>query len=264
MFRIRPMYEPLQFAIQLGFESGRIQKRHFQKTLSIMHKGDINLVTNVDIECENRILELVREHFPDDEVISEEKTNTFEAGKNRWIVDPLDGTTNYAHGYPFFCTSIGYEVEGEITVGVIYNPIMDELFFARKGEGAFFNGNRLRVSAIAQMRQALLVTGFPYDVTTNPENNLNHWARFIMQAQALRRDGSAGLNLSYVAAGRFDGFWETKLSPWDMAAGVLIVREAGGTVTSLAGDTFSLFDGGVLASNGLIHQQMLDVIREGL
>jgi myo-inositol-1(or 4)-monophosphatase len=258
------MYEPLEFAIQLAFESGRIQKKYFQKTLSIMHKGEINLVTNVDLECEGRILELLGNKFPDDEVISEEKANTYEAGKNRWIVDPLDGTTNYAHGYPFFCTSIAYEVDGEIIAGVVYNPIMDELFFARKGGGSFFNGEMMGVSTVSQIGQALLVTGFPYDIATNPNNNLNHWARFIMRAQALRRDGSAGLNLSYVAAGRFDGFWEVRLSPWDMAAGLLIVREAGGMVTSLSGEAFSLYEGGVLASNGLIHKQLVDVIGEGL
>ena len=258
------MYEPLEFAVQLAFESGKIQKKYFQKTLSIMHKGEIDLVTNVDFECQSRILELVEKAFPDDEVISEEKTNTYEAGKNRWIVDPLDGTTNYAHGYPFFCTSIAYEVDGEIIIGVVYNPIMDELFFARKGEGSFFNGEKMGVSSVKEIKQALLATGFPYDVVTNPNNNLNHWTKFMMRAQALRRDGSAGLNLSYVAAGRFDGFWEVRLSPWDMAAGMLIVREAGGIITSLSGETFSLYEGGVLASNGLIHDQMVDVIREGL
>jgi myo-inositol-1(or 4)-monophosphatase len=258
------MYEPLEFAIQLAYEAGRIQKKYFQKTFSIMHKGEIDLVTNVDLECQGRILELLGKVFPDDEVISEEKANTYEAGKNRWIVDPLDGTTNYAHGYPFFCTSIAYEVDGEIIAGVVYNPIMDELFFARKGEGSFFNGEKMGVSTVKELKQALLVTGFPYDVATNPSNNLNHWTAFMMQAQALRRDGSAGLNLSYVAAGRFDGFWEVKLSPWDMAAGLLIVREAGGIITSLSGEAFSLYGGGVLASNGLIHKQMLGVIREGL
>ncbi len=258
------MYEPLEFAIQLAFESGRIQKRYFEKTFSVMHKGEINLVTNVDLECESRILELLGSAFPADEVISEEKANAFEPGKNRWIVDPLDGTTNYAHGYPFFCTSIAYEVGGEIIAGVIYNPIMDELFFARKGEGSFFNGEKMRVSTTKELKQALVVTGFPYDVSTNPNNNLNHWANFMMRAQALRRDGSAGLNLSYVAAGRFDGFWELSLSPWDMAAGVLIAREAGGIVTSLSGDVFSLYQGGIMASNGLIHGQMVEVIREGL
>jgi myo-inositol-1(or 4)-monophosphatase len=258
------MYEPLEFAIQLAFESGRIQRKHFQKTLSIGYKGEINLVTNVDLECQSRILELLGKAFPNDEVISEEKANTYEAGKNRWIVDPLDGTTNYAHGYPFFCTSIAYEVDGEIIAGVVYNPIMDELFFARKGDGSFFNGEKMGVSTVKEIGQALLVTGFPYDIATNPNNNLNHWARFIMRAQALRRDGSAGLNLSYVAAGRFDGFWEVMLSPWDMAAGLLIVREAGGIVTSLSGEAFSLYEGGVLASNGLIHKQLIDVIREGL
>jgi myo-inositol-1(or 4)-monophosphatase len=258
------MYEPLEFAIQLAFESGKIQKKYFKETLSIMHKGEIDLVTNVDLECQGRILELLGKAFPDDEVISEEKANTYEAGKKRWIVDPLDGTTNYAHGYPFFCTSIAYEVDREIIAGVIYNPIMDELFFARKGEGSFFNGEKMLVSTVTEIRQALLVTGFPYDITTNPNNNLDHWAEFIMRAQALRRDGSAGLNLAYVAAGRFDGFWEVRLSPWDMAAGLLIVREAGGIVTSLSGGPFSLYEGGVLASNGLIHKQMIDVIREGL
>ena len=258
------MYEPLEFAVQLAFESGKIQKKYFQKTFSIMHKGEIDLVTNVDFECQSRILELVEKAFPDDEVISEEKTNTYEAGKNRWIVDPLDGTTNYAHGYPFFCTSIAYEVDGEIIIGVVYNPIMDELFFARKGAGSFFNGEKMGVSSVKEIKQALLATGFPYDVVTNPNNNLNHWTKFMMRAQALRRDGSAGLNLSYVAAGRFDGFWEVRLSPWDMAAGMLIVREAGGIITSLSGETFSLYEGGVLASNGLIHDQMVDVIREGL
>ena len=126
------MYEPLEFAIHLAFESGRIQRKHFQKALSISYKGEINLVTNVDVECQSRIIELLAKHFPDDEVISEEKANTYETGKNRWIIDPLDGTTNYAHGYPFFCTSIGYEVDGEIVVGVVYNPIADELFWAEK------------------------------------------------------------------------------------------------------------------------------------
>lgn len=258
------MHDLLEFAVHLAFESGRIQKKYFEKKLSIGYKGEINLVTNVDLECENRIIELVRLNFPDDEVISEEKTNLFEKGKNRWIVDPLDGTTNYAHGYPFFCTSIGYEEGGRITLGLVYNPITEELFWARQGEGAYFNGNPLKVSTTNVLKQALLVTGFPYDVATNPNNNLNHWAAFIMRAQALRRDGSAGLNLSYVAAGRFDGFWELKLSPWDMAAGVLIVREAGGTVTSLSGDEFNLYGGGIVASNGRIHQEMLGVIREGL
>lgn len=258
------MHGLLEFAVHLALESGRIQKKHFEKKLSIGYKGEINLVTNVDLECENRIIELIRSNFPDDEIISEEKTNLFEKEKNKWIVDPLDGTTNYAHGYPFFCTSIGYEEDGRITLGVVYNPITEELFWARQGEGAYFNGNPLKVSTTNVLKQALLVTGFPYDIATNPNNNLNHWAAFIMRAQALRRDGSAGLNLSYVAAGRFDGFWELKLSPWDMAAGVLIVREAGGMVTSLTGDEFNLYGGGIVASNSRIHQEMLDVIREGL
>lgn len=257
------MHDLLEFAIDLAFESGRIQRRHFQKEFAIHHKGEINLVTDVDLECEARIIERIRAHLPDDDIVSEEKVNTYEPNRNRWIIDPLDGTTNYAHGYPFFCTSIAYEVEGQVALGVVYNPIFDELFFARKGGGAFLNGDRLSVSRTTELKRALLSTGFPYDVTTNPRNNLDHWAAFIMRARALRRDGSAALNLSYVAAGRFDGYWEMKLNAWDMAAGVLMVREAGGGVTSLSGAPFSIYGGDVLATNGPIHEPMTAVLKEG-
>lgn len=255
------MYDILDFAIQLAFESGRIQKRHFQGSFSIRHKGEINLVTDVDLSCQARIIEMIKESFPEDEIIAEEKDNTFVSGKNRWIIDPLDGTTNYAHGYPFFSTSIGYESNGQVVAGVVYNPIFDELFFARKGEGAFLNGEPLRVSKIEVVKQSLLCTGFPYDINTSPDNNLNHWSNFLFRAQALRRDGSASLNLCYVAAGRFDGFWEIKLHPWDIAAGCLVVTEAGGTVTDLNDEAFSVYKGDVCASNGIIHQEMIRILK---
>lgn len=255
------MYDILDFAVQLAFESGRIQKRHFQGSFNIRHKGEINLVTDVDLACQARMIEMIREHYPEDEIIAEEKDNTFERGKNRWIIDPLDGTTNYAHGYPFFATSIAYESKGEMIVGVVYNPIFDELFFAQKGEGAFLNGQPLRVSRTAVVRQALLSTGFPYDINTSPDNNLNHWRNFLFRAQAVRRDGSAALNLCYVAAGRFDGFWEIKLHPWDIAAGYLMVAEAGGLVTGLNGETFNLYKGDLCASNGLVHPEMIGILK---
>ncbi len=157
---------------------------------------------------------------------------------------------------------MAYESEGEIRCGVIYNPVFDELFYAMPGDGAFLNGTRLTISATTEMKQALLVTGFPYDLNTNPRNNIDNFIAFLHKAQAIRRDGSAALNLSYVAAGRFDGFWELKLNPWDTAAGVLMVREAGGAVTDFVGDPFDIYRGGIVASNGLIHADMLKVLEE--
>lgn len=255
------MHDILDFAIQLALESGRIQKRHFQGTFNIRHKGEINLVTDVDLSCQARMIDLIRQHFPEDEIIAEEKDNTFRYGKNRWILDPLDGTTNYAHGYPFFSTSIGYESNGQVIAGVVYNPIFEELFFAKKGEGAFLNGRPLNVSKTAVVKQSLLCTGFPYDINTSQNNNLNHWSNFLFRAQAVRRDGSASLNLCYVAAGRFDGFWEIKLKPWDIAAGCLMVTEAGGLVTGLNGENFNLYKGDLCASNGIVHQEMISILK---
>ncbi len=257
------MSQVLEFAVMLAFESGRIQKEHYRKQHEIFHKGEINIVTDVDLECQERIIGLIGRHFPADLVIAEEKDNVFEGDHNRWIVDPIDGTTNYAHGYPFFCTSIAYEVKKEIVCGVVYNPIFDELFFAEKGKGAYLNGEKLSVSAAVDMKQCLLTTGFPYDVATNRQNNVDHFVAFLHNAQAIRRDGSAALNLSYVAAGRFDGFWELKLSPWDTAAGVLMVTEAGGRVSSFDGAPFDIYKGQIVASNNLIHDDMLRVLREG-
>jgi len=256
------MDELLEFAIHCALESGKIQTEHFQKTFAIHHKGDINLVTDVDFACQSKIIERIEKHFPHDDIISEEKANAFDGTRNRWIIDPLDGTTNYAHGYPFFCTSIAYEEKGVITLGVIYNPIFQELFCARKGQGAYLNSQSIRVSHVTELKQSLLSTGFPYDLATRKRNNVNHFVRFLYHSQAIRRDGSAALNLSYVACGRFDGFWELSLNPWDMAAGYLMVTEAGGIVTSFNGETFSIYGEEIVASNGLIHESMLNVLKE--
>ncbi len=222
-------------AVEMALESGKIQKGSLKEHFAIRHKGEINLVTDVDIACQEKIMSMIQGSFPDDDIISEEKSNRFDGIKNRWIIDPVDGTTNYAHGYPFFCTSIGYEIDGKVVVGVVYNPVMDELFFAERGKGAYLNGDRIYVSSVTDLKRSLLSTGFPYDIATNRDNNINHFVHFLYESQAVRRDGSAALNLSYVACGRFDGFWELKLNPWDVAAGTLIVEEAGGMVTDLTG-----------------------------
>ncbi len=251
----------LHFAVRCALESGKIQRAHFQKGFGIRHKGEINLVTDIDMACQARILEMIGATFPGDEVISEEKENRYGGSGNRWIVDPLDGTTNYAHGYPFFCTSIAYEEAGEVTLAVVYNPIFEELFWARKGAGAWLNGEAIRVSAVGEMKKSLLSTGFPYDLPTSRRNNIDNFLRFIYSAQAVRRDGSAALNLCYLACSRFDGFWELKLNPWDVAGGSLIVREAGGVVTDFKGGPFSIYGDEIVASNGLIHKGMLEILK---
>lgn len=258
------MKNVLEFAIQCALESGKIQAEYFQKKIGIHHKGEIDIVTDVDIACQQKIIELIEEKYPEDSIIAEEKANIFDEKRNKWIVDPLDGTTNYAHGYPFFCTSIAYEVGGEVVVGVVYNPIFKELFFSQKGEGAYFNGEKIHVSGINDMKQALLSTGFPYDLPTNTNNNINHFVHFLYKAQAVRRDGSAAMNLSYIACGRFDGHWEMKLNPWDMAAGMLMVKEAGGTITDFKGERFSIYGDELVASNGLLHDRLIEVLKEGV
>jgi len=252
----------LDLAIHCAFESGKIQRKYFEKNINIRHKGETDLVTDVDMACQEKIIGIIKEAFPDDDVISEEKKNDFEGIKNRWIIDPLDGTTNYAHGYPFFCTSIAYETNGQITHGVVYNPIFNELFFGKKGEGAYLNGEKIRISSVHDLKQALLSTGFPYNIATIERNNIDHFLNFLFKAQAVRRDGSAALNLCYVACGRFDAFWELSLNSWDMAAGCLMVSEAGGTLTNLQGDEFSVYKDTIVASNGIIHKDMLAALNE--
>jgi len=178
----------------------------------------------------------------------------------RWIVDPLDGTTNYAHGFPFFCVSIALEKDGSVVLGVVYDPMRDDLFEASLGGGAHLNGKKLQVSSVSDLSRGLLATGFPYDIRESPDNNLDFFAAMIVKAQAIRRPGAAALDLAHLAAGRFDGFWELKLKPWDTAAGCLLVTEAGGVLSDMTGGKWSVFSPGLVASNGLIHQQMLEVL----
>jgi myo-inositol-1(or 4)-monophosphatase len=250
----------LDLAILTAKESGKIQREWMGKDKKVELKGEINLVTEVDRICERRIIEIIKETFPDHNILTEETPMPEGSSPFRWIIDPLDGTTNYAHGYPCFCTSIAVELEREIVVGVIYDPLLDELFTAQQGRGASLNGARITVSATEQLTNALICTGFPYDLRESPVNNLNHFTNFIMEARAIRRDGSAALDLCYVAAGRFDGFWELKLNPWDVAAGNLIVAEAGGRVTDFGGKALNIYSQETLASNGRIHEEMIGVL----
>jgi len=259
--RIRMKKLFLDVAIEAAKASGRIQKKYLCKNHHIVYKGEpTNLVTDVDHRCEKRIISLIREHFPGHGFLAEEGGESHTASGYRWIIDPLDGTTNYAHRYPFFATSIALESDGEIILGVVFDPIRDELFTARKGKGAYLNGRKIFPSKTAGLEGSFLSTGFPYDVKKTGQN-IQPFNQFVLQAQAVRRDGSASLDLCYTAMGRFDGFWEFSLAPWDMAAESLILKEAGAKVTLTSGKAFSIYKGDVLASNGRIHSDMARVLK---
>ena len=253
----------LNFAIQVAKDAGRLLRDRVGTRINVDHKGSINIVTDVDLASEKLIREAISTYYPRHQVLAEEGGLSESESEYRWIVDPLDGTTNYAHGYPVFCVSIALECKGEIVLGVVYDPMRDELFTAEQGGGASLNNRPIRVSKTAELMQGLLSTGFPYDIKTSKLTNLDHWANFAMNAQALRRDGAAALDLCYVACGRFDGFWELNLSPWDTAAGALIVCEAGGRLTDFSGGAFSNYKPEIVASNGLVHDRMLEVLHQG-
>lgn len=234
----------------------------FHAGFTVSHKGVIDLVTDADLAAEEMIVSRIRKAFPDHAVVAEERHKGERREGPNWIIDPLDGTTNFAHGYPVFGVSIGLEVDGVLEWGTVFDPVRDELFSARRGAGAFCNGRPLMVSRASSLGASLLVTGFPYDIRTSERNNLANFCGFALRAQGIRRSGSAALDLCYVAAGRFDGFWELKLNPWDCAAGYLMVREAGGAVTDFSGRHGSIDDREVVASNGKIHREMLDVLEQ--
>jgi myo-inositol-1(or 4)-monophosphatase len=237
-------------------EAGALLRERIDDLHTVQYKGEINLVTEADRLSEALIVDRIRKAFPGHDILAEESPETASGSGFRWIIDPLDGTTNYAHGYPVFCVSIALETEGMIRLGAVYNPMLDELFIAERGAGAFLNGRRLTVSRTTELSRSLLATGLPYDLREDRNNNINYFEAMALNAQAVRRVGSAALDLAYLAAGRFDGFWELKLMPWDMAAGWLLVEEAGGVVTDLHGGPFELYSPHILASNGLIHAEM--------
>lgn len=254
----------LAVATEAVLRAGAIQRERYGQTIEIEHKGVIDLVTEVDRACEEVILGLIRSRFPAHDIVTEETQLARTGSRYLWFVDPLDGTTNFAHGYPLFCASVALAVDGQVVVGAVYDPIKEELFTAERGRGAHLNGRRLRVSSAGDLLASLLVTGFPYDVREDLLAKLRLFNRFMGEARAIRRDGTAALDLCYLAAGRIDGFWEERLEPWDMLAGVLMVEEAGGRVTRFDGSPISLAADEVLATNGALHPAMLDVLRESL
>jgi myo-inositol-1(or 4)-monophosphatase len=241
-------------------EAGRYLRENLGRLVETAYKGAVDLVTPFDLGAQEILVGRLAQAFPAHGFLAEEGLSKAGASDWRWVIDPLDGTTNFAHGFPVFSVSAALERAGRPVLGFVYDPMREEMFRAEAGGGAALNGAPIRVSRVSELGRSLLATGFPYDVRTSRRNNLDHWGRFIVRAQAIRRCGSAALDLSYVACGRFDGFWELKLKPWDMAAGALIVQEAGGRVTDFEGRPFTLDAPGIVASNGLVHQTIVDVL----
>jgi myo-inositol-1(or 4)-monophosphatase len=250
-------------AVEVARAAGDLLRRELTGARRIEFKGSpTNLVTEMDARAEALIVDRLLAAFPDDAVLAEERGAQAGRSGRRWIIDPVDGTTNYAHGLPLYCVSIALEVAGRVELGVAYDPSHDELFVAERGAGAFCNDARLSVSSAATLETSLLATGFPYDVRTNADNNVKEYGAFSLRARGVRRLGSAVLYLAWVAAGRFDGYWELRLGAWDVAAAGLMVEEAGGRLTSLTGGPIDLARPTVVASNGRIHEEMLAVLRE--
>ena len=253
----------LQVAVEAARLGGGVLRQYYGKDKKIEYKGEIDVVTEADRQSEKLIVDLLASHFPKHSVLAEEGNSADKPSDYKWVIDPLDGTSNFAHDYPVFSVSVALEKGEEIIVGVVYHPILEELFVAEKGGGARLNGKKIQVSKVSSLRKALLSTGFPYDILEDPGEALAHFRNFIHASQGVRRDGSAALDLCYLAMGRFDGFWELRLKPWDTAAGMLIVVEAGGRVTNFAGREFSIYEDNILASNALLHESMQAVINQG-
>lgn len=251
----------LNFAIETVREAGQILLEKFGRKIDISKKGDINLVTEADLASEKHIIEKIKSYYPKHSILAEESGEAILDGNSvwKWIIDPLDGTTNYAHGYPCFCVTIALEHEGKIVIGVTFDPTRNELFSAESGQGASLDGRRIRVSESEKLSESLIVTGFPYNFAERQDFEKN-LTQFLLKSRGVRRDGSAAIDMAYVACGRFDGFWEEGLNPWDVAAGVLLIEEAGGQITYYDGSPFSVYQPPICASNGLIHREMLNVL----
>ena len=251
----------LATAVEAVVRAGDLQMARFGTALRVDKKGEIDLVTEVDLEVERMFRALIAERFPDHDILAEELGQSRSGSRYRWVFDPLDGTTNYAHGLPIFCSTLALERDGQALVGAVFDPNRRELVPAERGVGAWLNGEPLRVSTTSALSDAVLVTGFPYDVRDRLDDILGLFTRFLREARAVRRLGSAAIDLCWVAAGRMDGFWEQGLHAWDTAAGALIVTEAGGRVTALDGGSWQPAAGQCLATNGRIHDPMIEVIR---
>jgi myo-inositol-1(or 4)-monophosphatase len=258
-----PPPEFLATAVEAVVRAGDLQMARFGSDVRVERKGVIDLVTEVDLAVESMFRALIAERFPDHDVLAEEMGQTRQGASHRWVFDPLDGTTNYAHGIPIFCSTVALEIDGVPTVAAVYDPNRRELFTAERGGGAWLNGSRLRVSAPPTLVESVLVTGFPYDIREpqRMKQIVGLFTAFLAHARAIRRLGSAAIDLCWVAAGRMEGFWELALQPWDIMGGALIVEEAGGRVTNIDGAPWNAHRGNVLASNGHVHDEMLAVIR---
>jgi myo-inositol-1(or 4)-monophosphatase len=258
------LHKILQYVIDLSREVGDyIYSRKSTKRKIISYKGEVDLVTQFDRRSQTMIVQSLKKRFPTYGILSEEDIRHNTGSSYKWIIDPLDGTTNFAHNLPIWAISIALEINSDIVLGVVYDPTRREVFSAIKKCGAFSNNKRIQVSKIRNLTQSLLITGFPYDIRQSKDNNLNHFNNFAVRAQAVRRLGSAALDLCYTACGRFDGYWEIKLSPWDQAAGSLILEEAGGKITDFKGGKFNIYGDEVLGTNKLIHRQMMRVLKLG-
>jgi len=249
-------------AAEAVLRAGALQKARYGQPVDVRHKGPVDLVTDVDRLCEDAILETLRARAPGHDIVTEETQLAKTGSRFCWFVDPLDGTTNFAHGYPCFCASVALAQDGVVVAGAVYEPLREELFTAERGAGSHVNGRRLKVSATAELKSALLVTGFPYDIHEKTSDRLRYFNLFIRHARAIRRDGAAALDLSFVAASRFDAFFEESLQPWDVLAGGLILEEAGGRISDFEGKPIGLQGAQVVASNGRLHDAMLGLLRE--
>jgi len=244
-----------------ALKGAAVLRSYFGKVKNISKKGDIDLVTEADMNSENAILEVIKGAFPDHSIHAEETGLNDQPSKFQWIIDPLDGTTNYAHQLGLFSISIAFEMDRDIVFAIVLNPITEELFTATKGEGAYLNNRAIEVSKTQEVSESLLVTGFPYNLKTIFEPLMKRFSNCLKQAQGVRRLGSAALDLCYLASGKFDGFWEQNLNPWDTAAGVLIAREAGAEITDFSNRPFTIDKKEILATNGNIHQEMLGILK---
>ncbi|MGB2705985.1 MAG: inositol monophosphatase family protein [Candidatus Omnitrophota bacterium] len=246
-----------KIAIEAALKAGSYIRKNTGRVRQVRYKSEINIVTEVDKKAERIIVGAIGRAFPRHDFLAEEEKYKRKNSDFKWIIDPLDGTTNFLHAFPVFCVSIALAYQEDIIVGVVYDPTRDELFHAEKGKGAFLNKKRIRVSAVKNIKRALLATGFAYNVRRARKKNIRNFIKLLKTAQAVRRAGSAALDMCYVACGRLDGFWEYYLHAWDTAAALRIVEEAGGKVTKLDEKKFSIYDNETLASNSKIHSQMI-------
>ncbi|MGQ9706540.1 MAG: inositol monophosphatase family protein [bacterium] len=263
--KIQPIQEKFRRMIkQLVLGAGEILLMHYKNDIEMELKGEINPVTIADRESEDFIIGRIRRAFPDHSILAEETGEDVGKSEWLWVIDPLDGTTNYAHHYPAFCISIALFYQDRPILGVVYHPLLNEFFYAERGKGAYLNDRQIKVSRVDTLYKAFLTTGFSYDVHETSEDNVAFFQAFLKRSLAIRRGGSAALDLAYTACGRFDGFWEMRLHPWDTAAGILLVEEAGGRVSTFNGGEFDIYKREILATNGLIHREMIDVLKKNI